>query len=212
MFWIITSRPRFLINLCLFSSCLSWTKLSSISSLNFVYQFILHCISGLVRTWSWLNSFFHVHKTWKSLIICLLFYCFTLKLSWSYILMILTRSYITGLWFFFCKSFAYNTKCIFSFIGRIFFNSRFYIIWSWSWCRIFNIFIITRVIRIVSYLCGWWGFLRKHSTFCRVLRNSWLFNHIVLFILLRIIKNCSFSLIHWSKCFACKLWRRLISI
>jgi hypothetical protein len=128
MFWIIAARSRFLINLRLFSSCLSRTKLSSISSLNFVYQFILHCISRLICARSRLNSFFYVHESWKSFVVCLLFYCFTFKLSWNYFLMILTWSYITCLWFFFCKSFAYNTKCIFSFICGIFFNSRFNII------------------------------------------------------------------------------------
>lgn len=61
-YWIIFSWARVLLFFRLFRSYLGWSELSSISSLNFINQFVLHSISRLVISWAWLINFLFVNK------------------------------------------------------------------------------------------------------------------------------------------------------
>ncbi len=211
MFWIVTTRSWLISKLWLFSPSLSGAKLASVTSLNFVDEFIFHCISWLICTGSRLNSFFDTSQTREPLFILLFLYSFAFKYSLGNFLMILTRTYISSLRLFSSKPSTYHSKSVLTF-GRVLFYSWLNIIWSRSWCSIFNVLVFTLVIRIISNLCWWRSFLRKHSALSWILWYPRLFSHYIRLIHLRVVNNGSFSLIHCSQSFACKLWGRFICV
>lgn len=54
--WVIRTWRWPFVLLLIFASNLSWSELSSVSSLYFIDQFVLHCISRFIGPWSWYFS------------------------------------------------------------------------------------------------------------------------------------------------------------
>ena len=79
--------------LLFFASGPSRTELSSVTSLDFIDQFILHSISWFISSRS-RNNFrnLNINKTWESCLVFVKFYSFSPKLSRLYLLVILSWS------------------------------------------------------------------------------------------------------------------------
>lgn len=183
MLRIITARSWLFINFLFFSSSLSWSELSSISSLNLVNQLVLHGVSWLIWSRSRLIYFFRIYQLRKAIISFFFLDSFWLILSSLNFLMIFTRSDISSLRLFFRKPLAYNSKCALCFGSLVHFTGLcFNIVRAWTRGCVFNIFILVWVIRIISHMCRLWSFLWQHSTLSWILTYSWLssiFVHII---------------------------------
>jgi hypothetical protein len=110
-----------------------------------------------------------------------------------------------GSWCSFLESFAV-AKAGSCFSSFRFSNLRLLEICSWSWCGLFDVFILTVLWSWVNVCWSCSSFLRHNATIHRVLASSLLFNHLFL------IYYCSFTLIHSSHCFAGKIRRSLVII
>ena len=198
LFRIIWSWSWLFIYLWLFASSLCWTKLSSISSLNFINQFILHSISRFISPWTWNNFIININQSRKSIIIIIFFDGFTFKYSRLYLFKILTRTNISSLLRFTDKSFTWYTKwTLLTIVWFEHFYSWCYgnLICSRTWCCVIDVFNWIIIWRIVSDMSWRWSLLWVYTTLCWVLCDSWLFY--ILFYCSS-IRNMTFSLIHGS--------------
>lgn len=180
--------------------------MTSVTSLNFIYQLVLHCVSRLVCTWSWNElSYFCIKQPWESVIFFVRLYCLWSKFSRLNFLVILSWTNVYSLWCFIYKSFCWdserwlltmrvkflccNSVCRVNFIG------------TWAWSGILNI-LNWVIIRVTITNVSWrWSLLRINSTLCWILRNSRLSEFLLRLVFIWYI---SFSLIHTSDCFARK--------
>lgn len=147
----------------LFKSLLSWSELTSITSLNFKNQLIFKCISRFVSTRSW--YIFRMSIFFKSM---------NIRIKWSFLFMITNRSFLYSnivlSWTH--NILFYNWKIVKSFRCRAkmktssrfsYFDSssiKIYI-WSWSWSSLLKVFIF--IIRRI-HMSRLWSFLWHHLT------------------------------------------------
>jgi hypothetical protein len=197
LFRIIRSWTWLFIYLWLFTSSLSGSKLSSISSLNLINQFVLHRIPWFVCTWTRNNFIIIINQARESIIIIIFFYCFTFKYSRLYLFIILTRANFSSLFRFIDESFAWYTKWTFLTVVRF---EHLYGWCDWDFIctrargRVVNVLYWIVIWRVITNMSWWWSLLWVNSTLCWILCYSWLFY---------ILFYCSiwyvaFSLIHWS--------------
>ena len=208
---VVWTRARKFIFILLFTSHLSWTKLSSISSLNLINQLILHCISWLVWPWTWYFCIWIYY--WRTS--TFLFYFWLLLSS---CLLTKFKTYIVTTWTYssmssyscwsFLKSFTL-TKRSSSFSSFRSWHFRLFQISTRSRSSFLDILIIT-IIFLRSRIYMSWSrstFFRKHSRISWILTLSFL-----LFNLFFSINNSTFSLIHSSHSLTSKIRRWFIII
>lgn len=177
--------------------------MSSISSLNFVYEPIFHSVSWLIWPRAW-NVDILVQNWRTSHFINFLNYFFGLSLLSKFETNIVSsranawwgNNHSSGL-----ESFTISkaSSCFTCFCPWNFWNLK---ISSWSRSCILNVFVLTLFIRV--YMSGRRSFFREKSAFS-------LIGHLLFFDWFS-ISYCTFSLIHCSHRFACKVWGWLIVV
>ena len=159
---IVGAWPWFIVcqQVLIFASCLCWTELSSVSSLNLINQLILHGVPWLISAWPWNNlGFLFIHQTRESLVFFRRLYCLGLEFLDLNLLIILSRSNICWLLGFFGKPLCGYSEWSFLPMRIKFLRCN----WVWGMnfigpgtgSRVFNVLDRIIVWIAVSHI-GWW--------------------------------------------------------